>query len=244
MTVLRGCPCPQLITKKPSVSLRNRFGNQQLIISRHMDANELECSDRRPRFKEAMMATKQYWNECLWPICSWCEPRLPRDNAHFCATTKPPSEMKFIVRRRLPREELALEAVQEILEDELSAQEQSAKTHQSRQVRHSHYGSRHVSSATTLASSTSATDRRPQKCCYCTSGRCFNCLGKRHIVQKYRSHPQCQTCKHKHHPWICEAESANISPPANPTPLNTNLAVSTLSPEAHLFVTTTDVSAL
>ena len=131
--------------------------------------------------------------------------------------------MKLIVRRRLPREELALEAVQEVLEDELSAQEQSAKTHQSRQVRHSHYRSRHVSSATTLTSSTSATDRRLQKCCYCqqshaptechvvndlyvrkqslrTSGRCFNCLGKRHIVQKYRSHPQCQTCKHKHHP--------------------------------------------
>lgn len=44
-----------------------------------------------------------------------------------------------------------------------------------------------------------------------TSGRCFNCLRRRHVSHDCRSSSRCQKCKRKHHTSICDAGS-NQSP--------------------------------
>ena len=65
-----------------------------------------------------------------------------------------------------------------------------------------------------------------------TSGRCFNCLVRGHIVRRCRSPTQCQACKRKHHPSIYDQTAA--AEPKSPTSSSqpTNVAISTLNPEA------------
>ena len=69
-----------------------------------------------------------------------------------------------------------------------------------------------------------------------TSGRCFNCLVRAHIVRRCRSSPQYQACKRKHHPSICDQSAA--AEPKSPTSSSqpTNVAISTLNPEAPPYV--------
>lgn len=66
---------------------------------------------------------------------------------------------------------------------------------------------------------------------------------KGNIVRKCRSAPQCQTCKNKHHPSVCDQTTpAHPTNPQDPTEdTSTNVSVHALNPEAPPFRSTTAV---
>ena len=76
-----------------------------------------------------------------------------------------------------------------------------------------------------------------------TAGQCFNCLIKGHVVRGCRSAPQCQVCKKKYHPSICDPRSVDMRSSASLVEL-TNVTISTLNPLAPPYVSNSNISAL
>ena len=71
------------------------------------------------------------------------------------------------------------------------------------------------------------------------SGRCFNCLAKEYIGKKCHSFPQCQTCRGRHHPSICDQSLVDTRNPlslAQTTTEATNVSVSTLNSKVPPFI--------
>ena len=124
--------------------------------------------------------------------------------------TKLLPEVRLIVTRKTSDADLDLETLQTILEEELSARERSRDpVRENRQPQDKH---RLLPTATALLSGTPETSKGSTVCCYCqqthspancivvtsldarrqilkTSGRCFNCLMKGHVVRRCRSPP-------------------------------------------------------
>ena len=253
--------------------LKKRFGNRQVIVTRHMDIL-LNLTAITGDYD--LRGMRRLYNEVETNIRSLTALGVKSETYGTMLTsvllTKLPPEMRLLISRKSPRSELDLDTILVTLEEELIARERSGGRHRS-----SHERSREAyftPSATTLHSSTtSPSETSPAKCCYCeqshspdnchvvkqiesrkqslrSSGRCFNCLAKGHIVRRCRSRPQC-TCGHKHHRSVCDSNSSNSNssaepaqkPPPPPTH-HSNVAVSTLNPRAIPYVATTDVSAL
>ena len=121
------------------------------------------------------------------------------------------------------------------------------------------FNTRPTSTANTLLTGTQG---KSNLCCYCqqvhpasecqvvrgidtrkqilkANGRCFNCLARGHIGKKCRSSPQCQTCRRRHHPSICDQTTVDTRNPLSldqATTEATNVSVSTLNPKAPPFI--------
>ncbi len=245
--------------------LKRRFGNREVIISRHM---EILLNLAAIPGEHDLRGLRRLYNEVEANIRSLKALGVEQSSYGAMLTSvllpKLPSEMRLLVTRKAPGESLDLTKLMTVLEEELVARERS-----SRGSRHFFEKSRPPPTATSLFSGTQNVVRKPNMCCFCqqphassecqvvkdprarqqilkTSGRCFNCLVKGHIVKKCRSAPQCQTCKRKHHPSICEQIATE--PPQNPeSPAeNTaaNISVPTLNPEAPPFRSTTATTAV
>ena len=253
--------------------LKKRFGNRQVIVTRHMDIL-LNLTAITGDYD--LRGMRRLYNEVETNIRSLTALGVKSETYGTMLTsvllTKLPPEMRLLISRKSPRSELDLDTILVTLEEELIARERSGGRHRSSHERSRE--ARFTPSATTLHSSTtSPSETSPAKCCYCeqshspdnchvvkqiesrkqslrSSGRCFNCLAKGHIVRRCRSRPQC-TCGHKHHRSVCDSNSSNSNssaepaqkPPPPPTH-HSNVAVSTLNPRAIPYVATTDVSAL
>ena len=179
--------------------------------------------------------------------------------------TKLPPEIRLIVTRKASGEDLDLETLQTVLEEELVARERSRDP--ARNNRHLQDRPWPTPTATTLLSGTRESSGGPTACCYCqqshssvdspvvtsldvrrqilkTSGRCFNCLVRGHIGRRCRSPPQCQLCKRKHHPSICD-QTAVTDPKSPPNSAeSTNVSISALNPEAPPYVSNPTTKAL
>ena len=236
--------------------LKRRFGNREVIISRHM---EILLNLTAVPGEHDLRGLRRLCNEVEANVRSLKALGVEQSSYGAMLTSvllpKLPSEIRLLVTRKAPGEHLNLTKLLTVLEEELVARERS-----SRGGRHIPEKTRLPSTATSLFSGTQDVARKPSACCYCqqshtssecqvvrdprarqqilkTSGRCFNCLVKGHIVKKCRSAPQCQTCKRKHHPSICE-QSAAAPPHDSPSSAETtatNVSIPTLNPEAPPF---------
>ena len=124
--------------------------------------------------------------------------------------TKLPPEVRLIVTRKAPGDDLDLASLQTALEEELIAREHSRDP--TRNNRHHQDKPRPRPTATALFSETQEPAGGPASCCYCqqshtssechivkdldarwqilmTNGRCFNCLAKGHVSRRCRSPP-------------------------------------------------------
>ena len=159
---------------------------------------------------------------------------------------KLPTDLRFIVGRKTTDAELILTGLQEVLEEELTARERTITPSQS-QPRHCNERFLRPTTTTLLSGTqasptcsycqqshasfecTTVTDVKARREILKSSGRCFNCLRRGHVVGRCRSQNLCRHCKKKHHTSICEGRGIqNPNPSTPPAPVTP-----TLNPEAY-----------
>ena len=242
--------------------LKKRFGNRQMIVSRHM---EVLLGLTAVSVEHDLKGLRRLFNEVEANVRSLKALGVERESYGTMLTsvllTKLPPEIRLVVTRKVPGDDLDLEILLKVLEEELVARERSRDP--TRSNRHPQDKFRPAPTATTLLSGAQESTRRSNSCCYCqqshdpsecntmkdldarrqilkTSGRCFNCLERRHIVRMCRSSPQCLTCKRRHHPSICNQKATGPPTPAE----STTVSAVALNPEAPPYVSNPTTSAL
>ena len=245
--------------------LKKRFGNRQIIVSRHMEI--LLNLSAVPR-EQDLRGLRRLYNEVEANVRSLKALGVEQDSYGTMLTsvllTKLPPEIRLIVTRKAPDENLDLITLQTILGEELVARERSRDPTQNN--RYPQERVRPPPTATALLSPIQQLPERSNSCCYCqqshmssechivkdleerqqflkNSGRCFNCLMRGHVVRRCRSTPQCKICKRKHHPSICNQnpdDPKGSRNPAKPTPVSTP----TLNPGAQPYVVNPTTSML
>ena len=229
--------------------LKKRFGDQQLIISRHMDALlrlDSVTSDRHLRdlrklhdSAEAHIRSLQSLGIRSDTYGSLLAPVL---------LAKLPPDMRLIITREVADPSLSMDALFKNFSQELSARERANPLASITQVGKSNHDKRMPPTTSSLLSSPRTLDDGPH-CVYCrqahqssdcttvvtvdarrsnlkSNGRCFNCLRRGHVLRTCRSSARCQKCRAKHHTSICNtAEDHGRS----------TLVDSNLSPAARAF---------
>ena len=228
--------------------LQKRFGDRQLIISRHMDTLmklEAVISDRHLRDLRRLYDSTETHIRSLHSL------GISSDTYGSLLSpvllTKLPPDMRLIISREVGDSNLDMDKLLKSFNQELSARERanplaglSSKTNPEKRSpptnavlmannRISDAGTRcafcqqdHISSNCTTVVTTDAR-RHALK----TSGRCFNCLRRGHVSRTCRSSSRCQKCRARHHTSICDADKTGPRPPS--------LADSNLSPTAPPF---------
>ena len=234
--------------------LKKRFGNRQMIISRHM---ETLLNLNAVTGEHDVKGLRRLFDEVETSVRSLKALGVEQESYGTMLTsvllTKLPSEIRLIMTRKSPSEDIDLETLLKVWEEELIARERSRDPDRNnRHPQDRQDKPRSSPTATTLLSGTTESTKALNGCCYCqqqhssvdchtvtslddrrqilkTSGRCFNCLIKGHIGRKCHSSPQCQTCNRKHHPSICDQSAAVYQ---NSPSSSTNTVVSTINPDA------------
>ena len=158
--------------------------------------------------------------------------------------SKLPPELRLIVSRTVPADELSMEGLLEAFEQELLACERANNSvwQQSRCGQSQNQG-RTTTSAFFVVSQglsgssgcvycrnnhpsvtcDSVTDFEAQKKILRSSGRCFNCLKKNHLSRNCHSTSKCCNCQGRHHTLICEwgnwprgDHAVDTAPPLDP----------------------------
>ena len=222
--------------------LHKRFGNKQVIISKHMDTfmNMDTISDRHLKDLHQLY---DHTESHVWSLRS-----LGIEAASYGALLSPvllsklPPELRLIVSRKVSDSNLNMDTLLSTFEEELTVRERANPQLTQRTMEKSH----HTSSA--LFSGIRNAKVEPQ-CCYCqqshpspsctivnnpadrkqvlkTSGRCFNCLHRSLVSQNCRSSSRCHKCN-KHHTSI---RDVGLTTPHS-------ITNSTLNPEAEPFAT-------
>ena len=220
--------------------LKNRFGNEQLLISAHMESL-LKISKIRSRenIKELRMLYNHVEN-CIRNLKS-----LKLDTTGYGSLLIPilkdrlPDEVTMIISRKFGSNIWTLDGVMEFFNDELRAQENCFSPSTSQPPGFSEYNKSRKSGCYTTSGLFSETGK--SLCVYCLkegparskctnvsgvnsrkamlrrNNRCFICLAmdKGHIAKKCTSSYVCRRCKGgKHHISICV--SAPNKPPDKP----------------------------
>lgn len=198
--------------------LETRYGNKQLIISKHMDilldlqsVSSLSDVGALRRFYDKVESqirslrtlgqTTESYGSLLIPVLM---KRLP-------------SEFRLMLSRKISSEDWTVNSIMKELEDEVKAREHSSMTPKNNGDR------RHPR----LTGTTLLTGSRNATCCYCNrrghspetchtvdkidsrrdllrkEGRCYTCLYKGHISVDCRGGHKCSACKGRHHVSIC-----------------------------------------
>ena len=227
--------------------LRKRFGNKQLIISRHMEALlnvTAVTSDRHLR------DLRRLYDQSEANIRSL--KALGINNYSYGAMlssvllSRLPPDIRLIVSRKASADSLDMDVLLETFEQELTARERASSSTQP--STHRNHNPSHSSTSafvnTAPGSKVNTTSGTPT-CPYCqqshsptechttpnpnarkkvlqSNGCCFNCLRKGHLSRNCRSSNRCKRCHGKHHTSICEKgfhsrEQPNLS---NPVELN------------------------
>ena len=216
--------------------LKKRFGNQQLIISRHMEAllnTEAVTSDNHLRDLRCLYDKSESNIRSLKAL------GVKSDSYGAMLSSvllnKLPPDLRLIVSRKVSADDLDMDKLLETFELELSARERASCSNESRVTNR---GCQQGCSSTS-AFVTSVND--PPKCAFCQqnhpstdcrvvlniddrkkilrdNGRCYNCLRKSHISCHCRSASKCRHCQGRHHSTICDKNITPAKP--NPTSLN------------------------
>ena len=217
--------------------LKKRFGNRQLIISKHMDAllhvsavtsdghlRELrrlyDQSEANIRSLKALGVESGSYGAMLSSVL----------------LNKLPPELRLIVSRKISADKLDMDNLLETFELELSARERANSS-----IPHSH--PRHRQQERTPTSAFPANVNDSTKCIFCQqshpstncrvvtdinkrkkilreSSRCYNCLRKGHVSRLCRSAAKCKLCQGRHHTTICEKNSTPATDQPGKSPLN------------------------
>ena len=204
--------------------LKERFGNKERIIAKHMEAllslntvtrqsdtkalralyDKVETNVRELR---ALGVDDQAYNLLLPSVVMKCLP----------------CELRLSVSRKLPESEWKLDKIMKELNEELKARERAASEnkHQEDEQRRRR----------NMGPGTSASLFTGQACCYCSqahssdtcqkvisvearklilrqSNRCFTCLRKGHISRNCRRNIRCSHCNDWHHVSICSKKGS------------------------------------
>lgn len=207
--------------------LKKRFGDTQLIISKHMEAllaiEEVE-SDKNLR------GLRQLYDKVESHIRSLKALDVRPESYGTMLTSvllkKLPPEVRLIIGRKVKGSEPRIEELLGMIEEELTVRERTSSDDNPNPRRCDKNKGKGCdkdkwrSAATTLLNNTS------RSCSYCqqghsskdcttvtsindrkqilrSSGRCFNCLSKGHLSRSCRSSGRCYKCKGKHHTSVC-----------------------------------------
>ena len=205
--------------------LRKRFGNKQVIISKHMDTlmiMDAISSDRHLRDLRRLYDNTEAHVRSL--------KSLGIEASSYGALLSPvllaklPPELRLIVSRKVSDSNLDMDALLATFEEELMARERANP----QATRRGQERPRPTTSTLFSGSQDSNTDPR---CAYCqqphssascssvtdvaarkqslrSSGRCFNCLRRNHVSRNCKSSSRCHKCKKKHHTSICDFSSS------------------------------------
>ena len=244
--------------------LQKRFGNKQLIISKHM---EILLNTEAITSEQNVRGLRRLYDDVESHIRSLKLLGVAPDSYGALLSpvllNKLPPELRLIVSRKIPDSTLDIDSLLKIVEEELLARERTQAPTQTLPRRNQ---DKPRSTATTLFSGAPSPASSPT-CCCCqqphsstecttvssisarkqilrTSGRCFNCLRKGHLVRNCRSPRRCQRCNGRHHSSICEGRSLERTP-SGVDQLSLAQPTSTpLNPEAPPFTTTPTSSNL
>ena len=209
--------------------LKKRFGNKQLIVAKHMETllsfgavtSDNHLRDLRRLFDQAEANIRSL-------RALGVEPESYGTMLSSVLLSKLPPELRLIVSRKVPVDNLDMGTLLETFEQELIARERatSAVQQPDRRIRprSQQTTSAFVSTTTgspvcvfceqfhasTTCRSVSTADAR--KRILRNSGRCFNCLRKNHLSRNCRSTSKCRHCNGRHHTSICAKEQEQETP--------------------------------
>ena len=213
-----------------------RFGNTQLIVSKHMDAllnlpainshddlrglrHLYDSVEAHVRGLRALGVTADSYGSFLTSILM----------------SKLPSEIRLIISQEVIEEKRDVEKLVKIIDREFNTRERSATsrssnpsplpkkplprgppsaaalmTSNSGPVRCAFCEQGHISSLCTIVTDVNARKEALRK-----SGRCYVCLRKGHISRDCRSTGSCSKCRGRHHKTICPRKNeTTTNPPA------------------------------
>lgn len=208
--------------------LKKRFGNQQLIINRHMGAllnvnavsSHLDIKGLRKlhdnvetqiRGLRALGVPTESYGSLLISLI----------------TDKLPTEIRMIISRKINNDEhWELNTVMEILEGEVEVRENAASSTSTLARRLPVQHKTPISTGASLLTGAKVSNNTEVKCVYCgqkhashsctvvtdvsvrkdvlrKAGRCYVCLRKNHVSKNCRSGSNCRVCRGRHHTTIC-----------------------------------------
>lgn len=234
--------------------LKERFGDQQLIISKHMEALlgiEAVTSDKNLRGLRHLHDEVESHMRSLEALGTKPESY----GAMFAPVllSKLPPDVRLVISRETGSTVVGVNQLLERIQKELTARELTARDTPLASSRHQ---DRNKHTATTLFTNTSRSST--PSCCYCkqnhpskdcitvttaaarkqilrSDGRCFNCLAKGHLSRQCRSAGRCFKCKSKHHTSVCEGQNR---PPSSTDQSHAQTQESALNPDAPPFTAT------
>ena len=228
--------------------LKKRFGNRQLIISKHMEAllsvatisSDHQLRDLRRLYDQAEANIRSL-------KALGVEPASYGTMLSSVLLTKLPPEMRLIVSRKVSSADLDMDSLLTTFEQELTARERA--TNSSSQSQHPPRRQTQPSTSALFAGTqgtpcctyceqshssvdcTVVSDVGARKKILMNSGRCFNCLRRSHLSRQCRSSSKCKNCQRRHHVSICDQAGSS-----NQTPSLTSNQKTGLNPGASLYV--------
>ena len=207
--------------------LKDRFGNEQVLISAHMESLLKLSKIRSVDNIKELRKLYNYVENCVRNLKS-----LKLDTSGYGSLLIPilkdrlPDEINMIISRQFCRKVWNLDKVMEFFNNELRAQEDCCVSLSNKSENGK--GKRDPYTASGLFSQTgkppclycNEEGHFPSKCSKVSNhkslkdilrkkGRCFICLDSRHIAKNCRANYVCKRCnKGKHHISICEAASS------------------------------------
>ena len=204
--------------------LRKRFGNKQVIISKHMDtlmSMEAISSDRHLKDLRQLYDNTESHVRSLKSL--GIEPAAYGALLSPVLLSKLPPELRLIVSRKVSDSKLDMDALLATFEEELTARERANTLSARRSQERTHHTASTLFSGSNTAPQCSycqqshssakcstVTDIASRKHILKTSGHCFNCLRRNHVSRECKSSSRCLRCK------------KNTTPPSA-TPIPDNL---------------------
>lgn len=235
--------------------LKKRFGNRQLIVSKHMEtllSVSAVTSDNHLRDLRRLYDQAEANVRSLRAL--GVEPESYGTMLSSVLLSKLPPELRLIVIREISADDLDMESLLKTFEKELVARERATNAVPPAS-RRSKPPSQPPTSA--LVSNTSGSPacvfcEQPHSPITCSSvpaidarkrilrnsGRCFNCLRKNHLSRNCRSTSKCKRCNGRHHTSICEKEQRGSASLARPIDLNPEATSFEPEPKTPLMVCT------
>ena len=226
--------------------LKKRFGNRQLIISKHMEsllAVNAVTSDQHLRELRRLYDQSEANIRSLKAL--GVEPEAYGAMLSSVLLSKLPPELRLIVSRKVAASDLDMGSLLETFEQELNARERAGNpaVQPNRRVQNQGRPATSAFVATVQGQQTCAYCRQSHSSVDCTtasdvearkkillsSGRCFCCLRRSHLAKECPSAGRCRNCRGKHHTSICER---GTRPKENPS---SAAASADLNPEAPAF---------